>query len=158
MIGCRRKKGFSAIPTFPERCAEKSSLVELPRRSGAGREAKKYFGNSMTRWRFKNHPIRFAIVVCKGCTPLIFCRTAEGTRGNYRPPETGFAQPNADQSKLWPSKVPSTTTYAARSVEESENATSNGTPCRTRYRQSIRTGCRASFPHRLACRRPGIHL
>lgn len=47
----------------------------------------------------------------------------------YSMPRVVVTQLKAAQSKLCPSKVPSTTTYAALSVRESENATSNGTPC-----------------------------
>lgn len=51
-----------------------------------------------------------------------------------------------DQSKCPPSSVPRATINARRSSVGRENATSKGTPFLIRYKQSIRSGCLASFP------------
>jgi hypothetical protein len=101
-------------------------------------------GDSATGWRVH---VLFPIDICSA-------RTSE----RYPLPDPAFAQPYSDQSKMCPSSVPSAITNAARSVAESVNATSNGTPCRIRYRQSIRTGCRASFPRQPACWKLSSHL
>ncbi len=58
----------------------------------------------------------------------------------------GAFQQRLAQSKCNPSSVPSATTQLKRSSDGNENATSNGTPFLTRYRQSIRSGCWLSFP------------
>ncbi len=55
---------------------------------------------------------------------------------------------HAAKSNCLPSSVPSAITQAARSSGGSEKATSNGTPFRTRNRQSTRSGCLLSFLRR----------
>jgi hypothetical protein len=47
---------------------------------------------------------------------------------------------SVDQSNVRPASVPNTTTDASRSRSPNENAISNGTPLRTKYRASTRLG------------------
>jgi hypothetical protein len=109
-----------------------------------GKGASERAGKCNVRWR-----LRYQVTLAESTVVIIVSegRSHSSTLGeSHTCAAASVFQLRTDQSKICPSRVPMAMTYADLSSVESENATSNGTPFRTRYRQSIKTGCRASFP------------
>jgi len=97
-----------ADTAYPELRTEKSSLVGLCGRNAACRGANCRFWNCKMRWSCMNQAVRLAFAVCMGHT--LDQNLVGGQPVSYPLAKVALLQSNADQSKLCPSKVPSTTT------------------------------------------------